>query len=533
MHLATAEIMRNLDYKTINETGIPGIVLMENAGRGVFNFLCSQFKDLKDKKISLIAGSGNNGGDGLVVARYLTNNGIYCKVFLLSSIEKIKGDALINLHIIQNMGIPLIEITSLDQWKMAVNEIKGTHLLIDAIFGTGLNTEIKDFFKNVVQDINELSLPKISIDIPSGVNASNGKIMGVSIKADFTITLGLPKVGHFTYPGADFIGSLKLVDISIPKSLIYKENIPYNLLTFDDVSTLLKERRTNSHKGDYGHLLVLAGSPGKTGAATLTCEAALRIGTGLVTLGIPKSLNSIMEEKLTEVMTEPLPEEEPGFLCIKAWEILQKIIHGKTVLAIGPGISTRKEVADLVNIIIENVNIPLVLDADGINCLSKNLSILKRAKTSIILTPHPGEMSRLLNLSSREVQEDRINLSRGFAQEYQVYLVLKGSKTIIADPNGTVWINPTGNPGMASGGVGDTLTGMIGGLIAQGYSIKNAILIAVFSHGLIADKIAQTKSRIGITAGDIIQVIPETIEILYKKDSFSANTQWCEKNLYV
>jgi NAD(P)H-hydrate epimerase len=522
-----------LDQRTINGIGIPGIVLMENAGHGIFHHLRSHFPDLKERKVAIVAGKGNNGGDGFVVARYLTDALITCKVFLLTSKDSMQGDALINFKIIERIGVPIVEITSSSEWKNALDEIRGYHLLIDAIFGTGLNTEIKGFLRDVIEDVNSLSCPKVAIDIPSGLNASSGKIMGVCIKADLTITLGLPKIGHVIYPGADYTGTLKLVDISIPHALIEEERIPYNLILFDDITCLIRERSANTHKGDFGHLLVLAGSPGKTGAAALTCDAAMRIGSGLVTLGIARSLNSIMEVKLTEVMTEPLLEEDSGFLGMKSWEVIREILAGKTALALGPGISTRKGTADLVFKILEETSIPTIVDADGISALSREPSVLKKGKAPVVLTPHPGEMARLIKCSTRDVQEDRIGLSRNFSQEYGVYVVLKGARTVIAEPDGTVSVNPTGNPGMASGGAGDVLTGMIAGLTAQGYPVSSALRFAVFAHGLIGDLIAQERGKVGIIAGDIIHTIPRVLDLISQRNISQAHIPWNKNSLLV
>jgi NAD(P)H-hydrate epimerase len=533
MHLATADIMQRLDQKTISGIGIPGVVLMENAGRGVFQHLTCHFPDLKERAVAVVAGKGNNGGDGFVVARYLKNRGITCKVFLLTAKDEVRGDALINLMIIEKMGVPISEVTSSSDWKIALNEMRDYRLIIDALFGTGLSTEIRGLLKDVIEGINTLHCPKVAIDIPSGLHASNGKIMGACIKADCTITLGLPKIGHVVFPGAEYTGTLKLVDISIPQALVEEEKIPYHLLLLDDIACLISERSANTHKGNFGHLLVLAGSPGKTGAAALTSDAAMRIGTGLVTLGIAKSLNSIMEAKLTEVMTEPLPEENPGFLGMESWGRIKELMEGKTALAIGPGISTRKGTGDLILKIIEDASISMVVDADGINCLSSGPSVLKKAKSPVVLTPHPGEMARLLKCSTKDIQEDRIGLSRNFSQEYGVYMVLKGARTVIAEPDGTVYINPTGNPGMASGGTGDVLTGMIGGLIAQNYPISRALRIAVFTHGLIGDLIAQKRGRIGIVAGDIVHSIPRVLNLISKKDISLLPTPWDRSSLCV
>jgi ADP-dependent NAD(P)H-hydrate dehydratase / NAD(P)H-hydrate epimerase len=532
MYLATADIMQRLDQKTIKGTGIPGVVLMENAGRGIFQHLCSFSPDLKERTVAVIAGKGNNGGDGFVIARYLTNEKIKCRVFLLTSKEKVMGDALVNLNIIESMGIPLPEITSSSEWKSAFQEMRGGYnLIIDAIFGTGLNTEIRGLLREVIEDVNTITCPKVAVDIPSGLNASNGKIMGACIKADLTITMGLPKIGQVIFPGADYTGTLKLVDISLPQSLVDAERIPYHLILFEDISGLIIERGANTHKGNFGHLLVLAGSPGKTGAAALTCDAAMRVGTGLVTLGIARSLNPVMEVKLTEAMTEPLPEEEPGFLGIKSWEVIKDIVAGKTAVAIGPGISTRKGTSELVSRILEVTSIPAVVDADGITCLYGNLSVLKKVKAPVILTPHPGEMARLLQCSPKEIQDDRIGISRQFAQQYGVYVVLKGARTVIAEPDGTVSINPTGNPGMASGGAGDALTGMIGGLIAQGYPVNRALHIAVFAHGLIADIIALERGKVGITAGDIIHTIPRCLNLIAQGDPSRIEIPWGKYHL--
>jgi NAD(P)H-hydrate epimerase len=257
----------------------------------------------------------------------------------------------------------------------------------------------------------------------------------------------------------------------------------------------------------------------------------MRVGTGLVTLGIARSLNPVMEVKLTEAMTEPLPEEEPGFLGMKSWEVIKDIVAGKTAVAIGPGISTRKGTSELVSRILEETSIPAVVDADGITCLSGDLSVLKKVKAPVILTPHPGEMARLLQCSPKEIQDDRIGISRQFAQQYGVHVVLKGARTVIAEPDGTVSINPTGNPGMASGGAGDTLTGMIGGLIAQGYPVNRALCIAVFSHGLIADIIAQEKGKVGITAGDIIHTIPRCLDLIAQGDPSRIEIPWGKYHL--
>ena len=532
MYIVTPEIMRKLDKETITGTGIPGAVLMENAGRGLVQHIIASFPDLGKGRVAIVAGKGNNGGDGFVAARYLTNAGIPCKVFLLALKDAIRGDALLNLKIIEKMDVPIAEVTSSEGWKEIMEEVECADLVIDAIFGTGLNSEVEGLPREVIEDLNGLVCPKVAVDVPSGLHAGTGRIMGACVKADLTVTMGLPKIGHLIHPGMDYTGRLKVVDISLPRDVIEREKIPYHLVLFDELPGMVRTRRANSHKGTYGHLLVLAGSPGKTGAAALTSEAGSRIGAGLVTLGIAGSLNPIMETRLTEVMTEPFPDNDRGFLGIEAWEAIREIVPGKTALALGPGISTRGGTAALVFKVLEETEIPMVIDADGINCLAIDPAALKAAKAPVVLTPHPGEMARLLKTSVRDVQEERVGTARSFAVKYGAYLVLKGARTIIAEPDGNVYINPTGNAGMASGGVGDALTGMIAGLIAQGYPVGDACRLAVFAHGLIADVIAAERGGIGILAGDIIEEIPWIMGIISRGERSETGTPWHQENLW-
>ena len=513
MKVVTAEIMQKLDRRTIEEASIPGIVLMENAGRGAVREILASYPEILKGKVAILAGSGNNGGDGYVIARYLMNRGVHVKIFLLAERDKVKGDARSNLDILLKMNASITEVKDLDVWKAILPELEGYSLIVDAIFGTGLRSEVRGLVKEVINDINRFNIPKVAVDLPSGLNANTGEVLGACVKAKLTITFALPKRGLLIYPGADFAGRLKVVDIGIPSYILDKEKISDHLLSFESLSQFVKAREPNSHKGDYGHVLIIAGSQGKTGAAALSCHAAVRMGAGLVTLGIPESLNSIMEEKLTEVMTEPLAEEKPGFLGISSFEKIERLMEGKKVLALGPGISNHEGATKLVHRIVEESNIPLVIDADGVNALSFDTGPLKRAKVPVILTPHPGEMARLVGLSSKEVQKDRITIARDFAQTHGCYLVLKGMRSLIAEPEGNVFINPTGNAGMASGGMGDVLTGMIPGFIAQSYDIATSIKLAVFMHGLAGDLVAFEKGPVGLIAGDLVNEIPRVLKV--------------------
>ncbi len=517
MKVVTAEIMQRLDRRTIEETGIPGMVLMENAGRGAVREILKSYPAILKGKVAVIAGKGNNGGDGFVIARYLMNRGADVKIFLLTARGEVKGDAKLNLDIVLKMKTSVTEIKDLDMWKAQVEELKGCDLIVDAIFGTGLKSEVKGLAREVIADLNLLEIPKAAVDLPSGLDANTGEVLGECVKSDLTVTFALPKRGLLVHPGSDYTGRLKVIDISIPSYLIEEEAIADQVLCFENLSRSIIKRDPNAHKGSYGHVLVIAGSKGKTGAAALACQAAARVGAGLVTLGIPESLNDIMEKKLTEVMTEPLAEAELGFLGVDSFDTIERLMEGKNVLALGPGISTREDTVKLVHKIVEKSTIPLVVDADGINGLALNLKLLKRTKIPVVLTPHPGEMARLTGGSSKEVQQDRVTVARNFAQEYGCYLVLKGARSLIAEPDGKVSVNLTGNAGMASGGMGDVLTGMIPGFISQGYDIPTSAKLAVFMHGLLGDLVAVEKGPVGLIAGDLIHEIPRMLKAFMER----------------
>lgn len=524
MKVVTAEIMQKLDRRTIEEAGIPGMVLMENAGRGTVREILASYPDIRKGRVAILAGRGNNGGDGYVIARYLINRGVWVKVFLLAEHSKVRGDARLNLDILLKMNASIVEVTDHDVWKAVLPELEGYQLIVDAIFGTGLRSDITGLIKAIVNDINSLPVPKVAVDLPSGLHADTGNVLGACVKAERTLTFALPKRGLLLYPGVDFTGRLKVVDIGIPSYLLNEEEISDHLLSLGDLTQSVRPREPNSHKGDYGHVLMVAGSAGKTGAAALSCQAAARMGAGLVTLGIAESLNPIMEEKLTEVMTEPLAEETSGFLGMSSFERILELMEGKRVLALGPGMSTHESTVKLVHRIVEKSTIPLVIDADGINALSIDTGSLKQATVPVVLTPHPGEMARLIGEHAKEVQKDRIAIARDFAQTFNCYLVLKGTRSLVAEPGGHVFINPTGNAGMASGGMGDVLTGMISGLMAQNYDVVTSAKLAVFMHGLAGDMVAVEKGPVGLIASDLIEAIPRVFQALLE-GQFSPSLQ--------
>ncbi len=509
MKVATAEEMQELDRKAIETYRIPGIVLMENAGRGAAEVISKTFPDLHKKKIAIIAGKGNNGGDGFVIARYLLNNGISVRIYLLTDPKGLRGDAETNFNVFHRMKGEVISVPSSKDYIKVKRDLERFDILVDGIFGTGLDAEVRGYYREVIDHLNTLQKPIVAIDIPSGLDADTGKPLGASIRASLTVSFGLPKIGLLIPPGIDYAGEVKVIDIGIPKRLVEEEKIPTYLLEKEEIQRWLSiPRNPDTHKGDYGHLLVIAGSVGKTGAAAMACQAALRMGAGLVTLAIPKSLNGIMEAKLTEVMTEPLPETPKQTLSQRAYSTIIRLCENKRAVVIGPGLGTYKETQLLVLKLIRTLDLPIVLDADGITALTIQAKTLPVANRLLVLTPHPGEMAKLVRSQVKEVLEDRVQLSRNFSQAQHVHLVLKGHPSLISTPKGEIFINPTGNPGMASAGAGDVLTGMIGGLICQGFDILPSLQIAVYLHGLAGDEGAKEMGEKSLIASDIIERIP-------------------------
>jgi NAD(P)H-hydrate epimerase len=513
MKVANAEEMQELDRKAIETYRIPGMILMENAGKGAAEVISNTFPDIHKKKIAIIAGKGNNGGDGLVIARYLLNQGVSVRVYLLTDPKGLRGDAETNFNIFQRMKGEVISVPSSKDYVKLKKDLERFDILVDGIFGTGLDAEVRGYYREVIDHLNTLQRPIVAIDIPSGLDADTGKPLGTAIRASLTITFGLPKVGHLIPPGIDYVGEVKVIDIGIPKRLVEEEKISTHLLEEKEIKKWLSiPRNPDTHKGDYGHLLVIAGSVGKTGAAAMACQAALRMGAGLVTLAIPKSLNGIMEMKLTEVMTEPLPETPKQTLSLRAFSAILRLCENKKAVIIGPGLGTFKETQSLVLKLIKALGLPIILDADGLTALATQPKTLPVTNRSLILTPHPGEMARLMRSQVKEVLEDRIGVSRNFSQSHHVHLVLKGHPTLISTPKGEVFINPTGNPGMASGGTGDVLTGMIGGLVCQGFDILPSLQMAVYLHGMAGDEGAQEWGEKSLIATDIIKKIPTLLK---------------------
>ncbi|MGC8907656.1 MAG: NAD(P)H-hydrate dehydratase [Desulfomonilaceae bacterium] len=523
-YLVTSEEMRALDAAAINEYGIAGVVLMENAGRTTFQILCAELsKSVHQLKAVVVAGPGNNGGDGYVVARYLINHGAEVHTYLLAPKDKIKGDALANLSILEKMTDRIYPIRDQAALKEAAAQWRDSDVIVDAILGTGLAADVRSPYREAIDLINETKAFKAAIDIPSGLDSNTGKVLGAAVKADLTVTYGFQKVGMALYPGVSYCGRVHVVDISIPRSAVEKR--PPRAILYDaaDLKAYLKARSNpENHKGSFGHLLVVGGSPGKTGAPTMAARAGSIVGAGLVTVAVAASLNPILETKLTEEMTEPLPETAmPGYLGETSAQRVLELSEGKRCLVLGPGLSNRKDVLSLLERILAEYRGLVVIDADGLNALAHNLDAVKNTGATVVLTPHPGEMARLTGLSVREVQNNRIPTARDTAKQLNSWVILKGARTITASPDGLVFVNTTGSPWMASGGQGDVLSGILGGLLAQNIPIDTALPLGVYLHGLAADNVLRRRGPAPVLAGDVIHELPTTLAELTKAEALT------------
>jgi len=510
MKAVTAGQMQALDKKTIEEYGVPGLVLMENAGIGVFHAISSRFSERLSGGTLVVCGPGNNGGDGLVVARQLFQRGFPVEIVLLSGDERFKGDAATNLAIAKSLEIPIRYLLDEGKVEAEIDLFKAFPIIVDAIFGTGLSRPLEGRFKAAVDAINKSGARIVSVDIPSGLSADTGTPLGIVIKADLTVTMALPKLGHILSPGAFYTGELEVVEIGIPSKEIERADIKGELLDDVTIKGLMKERPPWGHKGTFGHLVVVSGSRGKTGAAALCALGALRTGAGLVTVAAPSSAQKTISTVLPpEAMTLWLSEDpETGQIADRAKEGLEAFLEGKSAVVAGPGIGLSPASRSIQKWLMKMCPHPMVVDADCLTTLSEDLSMLKDARGPRVLTPHPGEMARLLGKTSKEIQERRLESALFLAQTTSSHVVLKGARSIIAAPDGRFSVNPTGNPGMGSGGMGDTLSGIIGGLLAQGYPPFDAARIGVYAHGHAGDILKKTMGPMGYTASDLARLLP-------------------------
>jgi NAD(P)H-hydrate epimerase len=498
--------MGEVDRATI-ESGIPGLMLMENAARRVVEYVAEHCSPISEQRIAVVCGKGNNGGDGLAIARQL-HVGFRPRVLLAvltCDPAELRGDAAQNLAMLRASGL---EIT-----RDFGPELQAATLVIDAVLGTGLKGPAEGPARDAIREINRLSSAKVvAVDIPSGLSGDSGALPGEYVRADATVTFTAPKVCHSMPPACDLMGDLRIAPIGSPPSLFEDDaRIRLALVTPESIAPLFAPRAKDANKGQFGHLLVVAGSRGKSGAAAMAGLAGLRAGAGLVTVACPESALASVAAHTPELMTEPLPETPAGGIGRAAYDRIAELAQKCTLTAMGPGIGTGDETRDVVLRLFAELDKPMVVDADALNCLAGS-STWSGAKRLRILTPHPGEMSRLTGRGIPEIQTDRISAARAFATERKAIVVLKGERTLIGFPDGRVWINPTGSPAMATGGTGDILTGMIGGLLGQfPASVGLAIAGAVYLHGFAGEIAARHLTEQCVIATDLLRYLPEGI----------------------
>ncbi len=512
LKVVTGEQMQALDRRTIMEAGIPSRVLMERAGAGVASSIEHCFGPPSGKRVTVLCGKGNNGGDGFVVARLLHRRRAKVRVVVLASPSDLSKDAAaMYRNFVRTAGPSAVRQCG------APSDIGGllreSDVVVDALLGTGLSSDISGRMADTIQHINSSGRPVVAVDLPSGIHADTGRILGHAVRATHTITFGLPKLGLYLNQGIDCAGRVTIADIGIPPSFVDAVDSRVFLITRSFVRSAIPARRPSSHKGTFGHVGIIAGSIGKTGAAAMAAQAALRVGVGLVTVAVPSSVNDILESKVLEVMTAPMPETKARTLSRGALDRLTTFLSSRTAAAIGPGLSTHPETVELVQALIKQLILPSVLDADALNALAGKASLLTECKIPPILTPHPGEMARLEpDATAQSVNADRLGTAVRFARERGVYLVLKGARTVVARPDGQVAICPTGNPGMATAGTGDVLTGMTAGLLAQGLSQWEAACVGTYLHGEAGDLAADALGTAGMIASDVISHIPHALK---------------------
>jgi len=519
--VVTAAQMSALDRRATEEYGIPSLLLMENAGRAVFEVARELLESLWGKRVLVVCGQGNNGGDGFVVARHLHNAVAAVTIAYFGDRQKAKGSALTNIEIAEKMGLEVVHNPGDDFWPQ---HYRKCDLVVDALLGTGAKGDVREPLNGALLGMGMCaglsSAPLLAVDIPSGIDADTGAKLGnAQLRADVTVTFALPKIGLLTRDGIDSVGELVIADIGIPRRALVDNDAQTYLINRAQVSMatppcvgVTARRRSGSHKANYGHLAIVAGSVGMTGAATLAAEGALRIGTGLVTLAVPESLNDIMEVKVTEAMTIPVPQGRARAFGMASLERVLEIIDGRDAAVIGPGFGRDDDTIEFTLELIKGLNRPAIVDADALYAISKELSALKKCEAPLVITPHPGEMATLLGTTAAEVQSNRLETARAFAKEHGVTVVLKGAGTVVAEPGGDAYINTTGTPGMATGGVGDVLSGMIGGLLAQKVEPGGAACASVYLHGRAGEIAADALGEAAMIASDVADAIGEAIQ---------------------
>ena len=506
MKLVNVQEMKQLDQLATAEYAVPGILLMDNAAQAVADAVNDSLDELDGESVVVFCGGGNNGGDGFGAARWLQNYGARVRVFVVGkALEAVTGDAAAELAMLQKTDAKVEAIAGEDDWVVAELAAAKADILVDALAGTGFHGELEGDLLRACRLINDSEKYIVAVDVPTGVNADNGAASENAVRADKTVTMALLKTGLLLYPGREYCGDIELADIGMPAKMVEECASKKYRLTDDIVRELLPLRKADAHKGDAGRAVICAGSPGFTGAAALSSYAAVKAGAGLVALYTTLSSRDVLAGKLTEVMVHGLLERMPGILGGATGDVV-KNANAADVLAIGPGLGTSESTQQVVRDILLQVQVPVVIDADALTALQGHTEILSEMQAAKVLTPHPGEMARLIGKEISEINADRINIAAQYAKEWNAVLVLKGAPTVIACPDGTVYVNSTGSSALATGGSGDVLTGIIAGLAAQEITLQEAAVCGVYLHGKAADI---SGIDIGLAAGELAQLLPE------------------------
>lgn len=506
MKILDSDQMRSIDRRAADQHGIASIVLMENAAVAVAEVIAERFPAAA--RVAIFCGTGNNGGDGFAVARHLANRGVETGIFLLGDRSRIAGDALANLEACDRAGLAVAPVDGAERLERAVLFASRSDLVIDAIFGTGLARPAAGLHADAILAINALDVPCLAVDLPSGLDASSATPPGPAIEAAVTVTFVAPKIAHVFAPAADCCGEVVVADISIPDAAIDAEGVMLSLIAPGDAAALFQPRAAETHKGTYGHLAVIAGSAGRSGAAILAARGAIRTGAGLVTVLTDVATANIVDAASAESMTVHVFRTTSGIDRILA------ALETKDAVVIGPGLPDDEEGYAFVRELLPRIALPAIVDASALNAFAGSIEALGRAEAPRVITPHPGELARLLGSSTSEIASDRIAAARAAAAKARAVVVLKGHQTLVATPDGEVRVNPTGNAGMASGGMGDVLSGMIGALLAQGAEPADAAAAAVWLHGFTGDLLAEETADIGLAARDVAESIPRAIRKL-------------------
>ena len=516
MKLAASQDMKQIDRLAVEKYGFSIASLMAAAGLAAAEAL-AEWGPLTGKTIGVVCGKGNNGGDGLAAARILKKKRIKTLVLLAAGLKDLGPEARNQYRKAKAAKVPvkvLAEKEGVDQARPALGKCD---LILDALLGTGLSRPVEGRTRDLIEMLNQLGKPILALDIPSGLSADSGRPLGAAVRAHGTVTFGLPKIGFYMPAASAFTGKVRTAAIGFPEELLKADFLKNELTDSTLVQKVLPLYDDNIHKSIRGRVLVVAGSPGFTGAAALSALGAQRIGAGLVTVACAESLNPILAVKLTECMTALVPEEPGGFLSPRAAGKILELAAKSDAVVIGPGIGRRAETGELLQELLPQLTVPLVLDADALTLLAGQLELFRALRAPVILTPHSGEAARLLHTTAAEVEQNRLEVAKKIAAEYNGILVLKGRHTIIADPRGRARVNPTGNRGLATGGTGDVLSGMLGGLLAQGLAPFDAAAAGVYLHGLAGEQASQALGPDGLLAGDLLPLLPRCLRQVREK----------------